>query len=161
MTVLKLLTFINIFALSIGFINFPQLKLDIPVLKAACNNCGERTIYRNYLLGLRKTRKLLTTPNFTNTDVANNVNALAHIINFTSEFVSNYTSSSNETIAKHIIMGNIVLDVSNIKEIHIKTEKDVLIVELDKKKEDTIVPNMNNIETIINSLSLVTKILNI
>lgn len=165
----------NIVSLSFCFLKFPQPIFHLPIPNAACNNCGnsyERTIYRNYLLGLRKTRKLLThnTLNSNNTvnavnavNAANNIDTLASIIDFTSEFVSNYTSSTNQTVAKHIIMGNIVLDVSNIKEIHIKTEKDVLVIELDKKKPDiqSVITNMNNADAIISSLSLVAKILNI
>lgn len=165
MTIWKLIFFINIISASLCFLNFPQPKIDLATPKAVCNNCGninERTLYRNYLLGLRKTRKLLSQTANTTT---NNINALTSILDFTSEFVGNNSVSTNQTVAKHIIMGNIILDVSNIKEIHIKTENDVLIVELDKKKTDApiipIVTNINNVDALINSLSLVAKILNI
>jgi hypothetical protein len=113
---------------------------------AKCTCCNERTIYRNYLIGLRQTRKLL-----------NNTSNVASILNFTADF----TNSS--TFAKHVIMGNVILDVSNIKQIHIKTEKDILIIELDKKQADIqpIVTNINNIDGLINIVSLLAKMLNI
>jgi hypothetical protein len=62
-------------------------------------------------------------------------------------------------------MGNVVLDVSNIKHIHIKTEKDILILELDKTEKQSTVSSllgkMNSIDALINTLSLFGKFMNI
>jgi hypothetical protein len=124
--------------------------------------CSERTIYRNYLLGLRKTRKMLNNSTNINNKTINN---LVSILNFTSKFVSNYTTINNTQMgAKNLVMANIILDVSNVKEIHIKTNKDVLIVELDKKERDYIpelFTNVNNIDNILSTISLLAKLLNI
>lgn len=148
--------FLTNMLLTLSFIDLNPILLKIPAKMtlplASCSNCGERTIYRNYLLGLRKTRKLLNN--------TSNVNTLSSIVNFTSEFIGNHTNQ-NDTIAKNIIMGNVILDVSNVKEIHIHTEKDVLIIELDKRKQDLPISNINNIDTLLTSISLIGKILNI
>jgi hypothetical protein len=70
-----------------------------------------------------------------------------------------------EVSSKNIIMGNVVLDVSNIKHIHIKTEKDILILELDKTEKQSTVSSllgkMNSIDALINTLSLFGKFMNI
>jgi len=115
--------------------------------------CNERAIYKQYLLGLRKTKRLLQ-----NTTNANNLNSLTHAFNFV-----NATNIINNTEigAKNIIMGNIVLDVSNIKEIHITTTNDKIIVELDKNRKNVnIIDSLNNIDTLIGTLSLLGKITN-
>jgi len=108
---------------------------------------NERAIYKNYLIGLRKTKRLLS--NATNIKNLNNV-ARDNIINNT------------QIGAKNLIMGNIVIDVSNVKEIHIKTDKQTLIIELDKKRDilPDLITNVNNIDNLLNTLSLLSKILN-
>lgn len=126
------------------------------------NGCNERIIYRNYLLGLRQTRKILRN--------TTNINKLTSILNFTNEFIINnsYMLPPSQTIlnnteigAKNIIMGNIILDVSQIKKIYIKTEKDILYVELDKLDRPNNIISINNLETILSTLSVMGKILNI
>lgn len=123
--------------------------------------CNERVIYARYLIGLRKTRRILTN--------ATNVNAIVGIMNFTNEFVSNYSTvlpinstsfNNSEAGVKNIIMGNIVLDVTNVKQIHISTKKDKIIIELDKK-QNNIFAIINNIDTYISTLALLGKIMNI
>lgn len=113
--------------------------------------CNERLIYRQYLLGLRKTRRLLP-------------NAQYLIQNYTNLTNLPITLNNTDIGAKNIIMGNIVLDVSNVKEIHITTSNDKLIVELDKQKKNVNIleglHNLNNIDTIIGTLSLLGKITN-
>ena len=126
-------------------------------------NANERRLYGSYLVGLRKTRRLLTN--------TSNVNTLINILNFTNDFVINNSNMHNiyinhtETTSKNIVMGNVVLDVSNIKHIHIKTEKDYLIVELDKKEKQNTVSSllgkMNSIEALINTISLFGNFMNI
>lgn len=148
-----------------SFVNLPIKAPKQDVTVQLCNpicNCNERTLYRNYLIGLRRTRKLLNN----STNNINNINSLVSILNFTSKFVSNYTIINNTQVgAKSIVMSNIILDVSNVREIHIKTQKDVLIVELDKTRREHPLPqllnNVNNLDSILNTLSLLAKILNI
>lgn len=124
------------------------------------HGCSERTIYKNYLLGLRKTRKLLSNPN--------NTLQLNTIINFTSDYAQSLSQqyiNNTDTTVKNIIMGNVILDVSTVKYIQIKTSNDSIILELDKyQTKDNIINsinNINNIETLVNTLSILSKILNI
>lgn len=146
----------------------------------------DRNIYSKYLLGLRKTRRLL----LNNT----NVNTLSFIVNFTNEFVSNYTQNvvsnttkntnismhpatpsnpiitstyinNTETIVKNIMMGNIVLDVSNVKHIHISTKKDEITIELDKRVQTAdiqyLLDNINNLDAIVTTITMIGKIMNL
>ena len=78
-------------------------------------------------------------------------------------------NDNNEKIAKNLILSNVYIDVSNVKYIQISTKNDTLIVELDKNNADTASPNnihnlmydISNIETLISSISLLLKVLNI
>ena len=123
-----------------------------------CNNCNEKVIYRNYLLGLRKVRKTIKTTN---------VDSLISILNFTNAFVANTTFAVNQTEinndelgAKKLIMANIHIDVSHVKYIQISTKNDTIIIELDKKKKlDTIMNDIGNVDALINTLSLIMKVL--
>jgi hypothetical protein len=148
--------------LSNSFLQLPQhFQLAVQTAKTThlCNPITERTIYRNYLIGLRKSRKLLNN--------ATNIHTLSSILNLTTDFIPNQTMINNtQTAAKNIIMGNIVLDVSKVKEIHIKTDKDALIIELDKNKQDVSIPTslitgVNSLDNLITTLSLLSKVLNI
>lgn len=152
---LEFLILINLM-MSASFISsLTKLTMNAPNAVPINCECNERVIYRQYLLGLRKTRRYLHN--------TTNINKLVSILNFTNEFVANYTVMNNtDATIKNIVMGNIVLDVSNVKEIHISTSKDKIIVELDKQKKSTnILENLNNIETIIGTLSLLGRIVNI
>jgi hypothetical protein len=126
------------------------------------HGCTERTLYRNYLLGLRQTRKILKN--------TTSINKLTSIVNFTNDFIINnsYILPSSQKIlnnteigAKNIIMGNIILDVSQVKKIYIKTDKDILYIELDKLDRPNNIISINNIETILSTLSVMGKFLNI
>ena len=120
--------------------------------------CNERTIYSTYLIGLRKTRRLFK----------NNTN-INNVINFTHVFISNYSMppefniNNTEASVKSIKMGNIILDVSNVQYIHISTKKDKIIVELDKQHENifSVLQKVNSIDSIVNTILLLGKILNI
>lgn len=124
---------------------------------------NEKKLYGSYLLGLRKTRRLLKN--------TSNVQTLFNILNFTNQFVTNNTNLNNiyinhtEITSKNIVMGNVILDVSNINYIHIKTEKDHLIVELDKtEKQNNIMSlfgKLNSLEAVISTVSIFGKIINI
>jgi len=78
--------------------------------------------------------------------------------------------NNTDKIAKNLILSNIYIDVSNVKYIQISTKNDTLIVELDKNNAETMASpnNIHNImydvtmiETLISSISLLMKVLNI
>lgn len=142
-------------ALSNGFANiFPINKISLSV--PMCYN--ERMIYGSYLLGLRKTRRLLSSYN------ATKANELVSILNFTNNFIDNYAKINNtEMRAKTITMHNIVIDVSNIKYIEINTKNDKLIIELDKQDKDAITSiagKVHNMEALVSVVSILGKITN-
>ena len=149
--------------------------------------CNEKFIYMKYLIGIRNFKKIYRViKDNSNIDIQNIINILNYINN-TQITNNNYTNSSifinnsmfnnntdininNEKIAKTLILSNIYIDVSNIKYIQISTKNDTLIVELDKNNVETIASSNNihnimydvtKIETLISSISLLMKVLNI
>ena len=159
-----------------------------PNLKLRNNNiiCNEKFIYMKYLIGIRNFKKVYRIiKDNSNIDIQNMINILDYINN-TQISNNNYNSSifinnsmfdnntdiniNNEKIAKNIILSNIYIDVSNVKYIQISTKNDTLIVELDKNNAEMISsPNnihnimydITKIETLISSISLLMKVLNI
>ena len=160
---------------------FIQPGLPNHIKPLLCNpiniQCNERTLYSKYLIGLRKTRRLLKN--------STNINT---IINFTNDFVANYTNqvampsispvqsvtsipsvpseiniNNTESIVKSITMGNIIVDVSTVRHIYICTKKDKIILELDKKENNLlgVLQNINNIDSLVSTILLLGKILNI
>jgi hypothetical protein len=152
--------------------------------------CNEKYIYMNYLLGLRNFKKVYRIIKDTsNIDMQNIINILSNInitqiANITgndnynynksnSIFINNTNDNTNNDnkIVKNIILSNIYIDVSNVKYIQISTRNDTLLVELDKNNVDASAAtsnNMNNImyditkiETLVSSISLLMKVLNI
>jgi len=126
-------------------------------------NYNEKLIYINYLIGLRKIRKTFKTTN---------IGDLVTVVNLTNSLMSNMTLNVNnsdinidneEINANKIIISNIHIDVSNVKYVHISTKNDTLIVELDKKNKlnDNILSDISNIDTLINILSMLVKVVNI
>jgi len=98
-------------------------------------------------------------PIFINNDILNNTS-----------LIINNTNYNNDKIAKHLILSNIYIDVSKIKYIQISTRNDTLIVELDKNNADlaqepnninNILLDIGKIDTLISSISLLMKFLNI
>ena len=85
--------------------------------------------------------------------------------------VINNTGVNNDKLAKHLILSNIYIDVSTVKYIQISTRNETLIVELDKNNADISSASSNNIynlmydigkiETLVSSISLLLKMLNI
>ena len=149
--------------------------------------CNEKFIYMKYLIGIRNFKKVYRIiKDNSNIDIQNIINILNYINN-TQITNNNYNNSSifinnsmfnnntdininNEKIAKNLILSNIYIDVSNIKYIQISTKNDTLIVELDKNNAEKIAsPNnihnimydVTKIETLISSISLLMKVLNI
>ena len=167
------ITFIH-FLVSYGFIMpyMPLKKISKQNSHVSCS--GDRVIYKNYLIGLRKTRRYISN--------TTNINKLISILNFTNEFVLNNTNindtqpiipsmplstefNNTEVGLKTITAGNMILDVSNVEYIHISTKKDKIVIELDKNKNShnflNILDRINNIDTMINTLSLLTKLMNV
>jgi|DEB0MinimDraft_4_1074332.scaffolds.fasta_scaffold21394_2 hypothetical protein len=134
------------------FMNIHPKRLKITNLK---NNINDRKIYGSYLLGLRKTKKLLKINNDTKAD-------LETIVKITNSLVSNYTYINNSNVkAKKIVMSNIVLDVSNIETIEITASNNSLNIELDKNQRDSsIINNVNSIENIVSIITLFGKVVN-
>jgi len=146
--------------------------------------CNEKFIYMKYLIGIRNFKRIYRImKDNSNIDVQNMINILNYINNSqitnnnTSIFINNSMFNNNtdininnEKIAKNLILSNIYIDVSNIKYIQISTKNDTLIVELDKNNAETIASSNNihnimfditKIETLISSISLIMKVLNI
>jgi len=146
--------------------------------------CNEKFIYMKYLIGIRNFKRIYRImKDNSNIDIQNMINILNYINNSqitnnnTSIFINNSmfnnntdVNINNEKIAKNLILSNIYIDVSNIKYIQISTKNDTLIVELDKNNAETIASSNNihnimfditKIETLISSISLIMKVLNI
>ena len=107
----------------------------------------------------------ITENNYNNSIFVNN--SLFH--NTTLIINNTNINNNNEKIAKNLILSNVYIDVSNVKYIQISTKNDTLIVELDKNNAGYVSPNnihnlmydISNIETLISSISLLLKVLNI
>ena len=146
--------------------------------------CNEKFIYMKYLIGIRNFKKVYRIiKDNSNIDIQNIINILNYINNTqitnnnSSIFINNSMfdnntdiNINNEKIAKTLILSNIYIDVSNVKYIQISTKNDTLIVELDKNNVENIAfPNnihnimydVTKIETLISSISLLMKVLNI
>lgn len=106
----------------------------------------------------------ITENNYNNSIFVNN-----SLFHNTTLFINNTNINNNEKIAKNLILSNVYIDVSNVKYIQISTKNDTLIVELDKNNAGSVSPNnihnlmydISNIETLISSISLLLKVLNI
>ena len=163
--------------------NFKKSNLK---LRNNYNNiiCNEKFIYMKYLIGIRNFKKVYRIiKDNSNIDIQNIINILNYINNTqitnnnSSIFINNSMfdnntniNINNEKIAKTLILSNIYIDVSNVKYIQISTKNDTLIVELDKNNVENIAfPNnihnimydVTKIETLISSISLLMKVLNI
>lgn len=152
--------------------------------------CNEKFIYMKYLIGVRNFKKIyriikdnsyidiqniINIINYINTTQIANINENNIFVNNslfhnTTLFINNTgINNNNNKIAKHLILSNVYIDVSNVKYIKISTKNDTLIVELDKNNADTASSNnihnlmydISNIETLISSISLLLKVLNI
>ena len=151
--------------------------------------CNEKYLYMKYLIGVRNFRRvyrfitdnrygdiqnIINILNILNTQISNNTsdnyyNNSIYIDNslyYNNSLFINNTSVHNDKIAKNLILSNIYIDVSTVKYIQISTKNDTLVVELDKNNADiSASPNnifdISKIETLVSSLSLLLKVLNI
>ncbi len=108
----------------------------------------------------------MTSSNYYNNSIYIN-NSLFH----NNSLVINNTGINDDKIAKNLILSNIYIDVSTVKYIQISTRNDTLVVELDKNNADISSASCNNIhnimydigkiETLVSSISLLLKVLNI
>jgi hypothetical protein len=116
----------------------------------------ERNIYSNYIIPLRRQQRKLFPKN-------------ANFLNFTKRSSTNYTTINNtEVKANNIIMGNIILDVSDVKYILISTVNDNIKIKLENSsKNSTQLPTnmifngLQNMDIIFTTVGLVGKIINI
>ena len=143
---------------SFAFVKNIQRILHTSV-EMTSNNFNERTIYFNYLIGLRKTRNYIRRSSSIDC-LKNNLNN-NNTIGDTSEL---QIYNNSEVGVKQILMGNVVLDVSRVKYIHIYTNSENITLELDKnvQKQDSssLFDKMKNLEAIINTISILNQILN-
>jgi hypothetical protein len=174
----------------ISYINRMNTKKHNLKLRNNYNNilCNEKFIYMKYLIGIRNFRKVYRIiKDNSNIDIQNIINII-NIINNTqnvnitdnnsllinSSLLNNNSllinNTNNDKIAKNLILSNIYIDVSNVKYIQISTKNDTLIVELDKNNADAVIASNNiynimydisKIETLVSSISLLMKVLNI
>lgn len=122
----------------------------------------QRNVYSSYLIGLKKHQRKIF-PKNTNIDTMN------IFMNFTKHFSENYTTINNTNMcAENIIMGNIILDVSDVKYIHIATEKEHIKIKLDNNPKNTssfstdlIFNGLQNMDIIFTTVGLVGKFINI
>ena len=143
--------------------------------------CNEKFIYMKYLVGIRNFKKVYRIiKDNSNIDIQNNINitqlALANIADNNSlfinnsMFINNTCCNNNNKTVKNLILSNIYIDVSNVKYIQISTRNDTLVVELDKNNANieaieaptnNIMYDITKIETLVSSISLIMKVLNI
>ena len=150
---------------------------------------NERKLYGTYLIGLRKTKRILKnstviyslfnltndyvvyyTPNNNTIHNIHNIHTIHNIHNIhntsnTSNTNNIHNTSNTDVTVKNIIMGNVIIDVSNVKEIEIHTQSDKIILELDKREKDdtnmiSMIGNINNIDTFINAANIFGYIMN-
>jgi len=165
------------FQIVYSYINIPLLKLrknKLSLLNGNKNNfmdCNKKFMYKNYLLSVRKVKRTMRS----SSSVVDINNILDNIIGSINANNSNdnkeaiiYLKNNNtlidneEFIAKKIILSNIHIDVSNIKQIHISTN-DTLIVNLDKndiQTSDMSKYELGKIDALLNVASIITSIMN-
>jgi hypothetical protein len=70
---------------------------------------------------------------------------------------------NSELVAKKLVLSNIHIDVSNIKQIQISTKNDTLVVNLDKnnmQNNDMVRYELGKIDTLLNVASIITSLIN-
>ncbi len=179
-TKLLILIVISTIQIVYCYIKAPLLNLrkkSILTTKLKSNkkiDCSQRIIYKNYLLSVRHLKKSMKNNN--TIDINNFIDNLITSTNKsslkkTNSDVTIYIKNNNtiidneELIAKNLILSNIVIDVSNIKQIQISTINDTLIVNLDKNNDnkynkDIIKYELGKIDALLNVASIFTSLLN-
>ena len=132
---------------------------------------NQKFIYKNYLLSVRKVKKSMRHSNSV-VDINGIIDNILGNINTNSTknneaiiyLKKNETLIDNsELVAKNLVLSNIHIDVSNIKQIHISTKNDTLIVNLDKnniQNNDMVRYELGKIDALLNVASIITSLMN-
>jgi len=172
--ILLALTFIGI---TESYINvpFPILRKDKTTFLKMSNrkimDDNQKFIYKNYLLSVRKVKKSMRHSNSV-VDINGIIDNILSNINTNSTknneaiiyLKKNETLIDNsELVAKNLVLSNIHIDVSNIKQIHISTKNDTIIVNLDKnniQNNDMVRYELGKIDALLNVASIITSLMN-
>ena len=170
--------------LALAFIEIAESYLNVPLLNLRKNKTtslslskkniidnNQKFIYKNYLLSVRKVKRSMQYSNSAvdingiidsilsnmNTNTTTNNEAVIYL-------KKNETLIYNsELVAKNLVLSNIYIDVSNIKQIHISTKNDTLIVNLDKnnmQNNDMVRYELGKIDALLNVASIITSLMN-
>ena len=170
--------------LALAFIEIAESYLNVPLLNLRKNKTtslslskknimdnNQKFIYKNYLLSVRKVKRSMLYSNSAvdingiidsilsnmNTNTTTNNEAVIYL-------KKNETLIDNsELVAKNLVLSNIYIDVSNIKQIHISTKNDTLIVNLDKnniQNNDIVRYELGKIDALLNIASIITSLMN-
>jgi hypothetical protein len=170
--------------LAIAFIGIAESYLNVPLFnlrkskttslslsKKKLMDDNQKFIYKNYLLSVRKVKKSMRHSNSV-VDINGIIDSVLSNINTNSTknneaviyIKKNETLIDNsELVAKNLVLSNIHIDVSNIKQIHISTKNDTLIVNLDKnniQNNDIVRYELGKIDTLLNVASIITSLMN-
>jgi hypothetical protein len=170
--------------LAIAFIGIAESYLNVPLFnlrkskttslslsKKKLMDDNQKFIYKNYLLSVRKVKKSMRHSNSV-VDINGIIDSVLNNINTNSTknneaviyIKKNETLIDNsELVAKNLVLSNIHIDVSNIKQIHISTKNDTLIVNLDKnniQNNDIVRYELGKIDTLLNVASIITSLMN-
>jgi len=165
------------FQIVYSYINTPLLKFrknKLSMLNGKNNliDCNRKFIYKNYLLSVRKVKKTMKyrssvvdinniLDNIIGSMNANNSNDNKEAIIYLKN--NNTLIDNEEFIAKKLILSNIHIDVSNIKQIHISTNNETITVNLDKndiQTNDMLKYELGKIDALLNVASIITSIMN-
>jgi hypothetical protein len=132
---------------------------------------NQKFIYKNYLLSVRKVKKSMQHSNSV-VDVNSIIDSILNNMNTNTTtnneaviyLKKNETLIDNsELVAKKLVLSNIHIDVSNIKQIQISTKNDTLVVNLDKnnmQNNDMVRYELGKIDTLLNVASIITSLIN-
>ena len=158
--------------INIPLLNFRKNKLSMLNGKNNFMDCNRKFMYKNYLLSVRKVKKTMQyrssvvdinniLDNIIGSMNANNSNDSKEAIIYLKH--NNTLIDNDEFIAKKLILSNIHIDVSNIKHIHISTNNETIIVNLDKndiQTNDMSKYELGKIDALLNVVSIITSIMN-
>jgi len=132
---------------------------------------NQKFIYKKYLLSVRKVKKSIQHSNSV-VDINGIIDSILN--NITNNSTTNNEAviylkknetliDNSELVAKNLILSNIHIDVSNIKQIHISTKNDTIIVNLDKNNVQNnymVRYELGKIDALLNIASIITSLLN-
>ena len=170
--------------LSLAFIGIAESYLNSPLLnlrkikstslnlsKKKIMDNNQKFIYKKYLLSVRKVKKSIQRSNSV-VDINGIIDSILN--NITNNSTTNNEAviylkknetliDNSELVAKNLILSNIHIDVSNIKQIHISTKNDTIIVNLDKNNVQNnymVRYELGKIDALLNIASIITSLLN-